>query len=379
MTSVLIVAGEKSGENYGAAVVRRFKDRHPETQFFGIGGTKMAGEGVELLFPMDELAVVGIFEIITRLPRIRKIFVRIQKEIKERRPAAAVLIDSPDFNLRLAKKLKKLAVPVLYYISPTVWAWRAGRLKAIKKYIHKMCLIFPFEEEIYKKQGIPARYVGHPLLERVKTTFGKAEFFKKYKLNPACRLITLLPGSRRSEIRFHLPVLIETLKKIRAETPVHFILVLAEDLEPDVLNWLIPADAPPLTILRKDAYEAIAAADLVLSACGTATLETALLGPPLIAFYRLSPLTYRAGIKFVKIRHYSIVNILAGERIIPEFIQQDFTVENLFRETMRILESGDIRSAMTSQFQRIKFLLGNESASRNVALELEELIQRPSF
>ncbi len=182
--SLLIVAGEKSGENYGASVVRRFRERNPEVSFFGIGGTKMAAEGVDILFPMEDLAVVGVFEIFSQLPRIRKIFFRIQDEIKARRPAAAVLIDSPDFNLRLAKRLHKLQVPVLYYISPTVWAWRRGRLKTIKKNVSQMCLIFPFEEDIYKKEGIPARFVGHPLLERVHTAFGKEEFIERYGLDP---------------------------------------------------------------------------------------------------------------------------------------------------------------------------------------------------
>ena len=376
--SLLIVAGEKSGENYGASVVRRFREMDPEARFFGIGGTKMAAEGVDILFPMEDLAVVGVFEILSQLPRIRKIFSRIQDEIKARRPAAAVLIDSPDFNLRLAKKLHKLGVPVLYYISPTVWAWRKGRLKTIKKYVRQMCLIFPFEEDIYKKEGIPARFVGHPLLERVKTAFGKAEFIERYGLDSGQKLIAVLPGSRRSEIRFHMPVLIEALKKIRHEVPVQFVLALAEGLDPDAFRSLIPLNSPPIKVLRENTYEAMAAADLVLSACGTANLEAALLEIPLIAFYRLSSLTYWAGLKLVKIRNYSIVNILAGENIVPELIQHDFTADNVFNEAMTVLESEDIRSAMRSQFRRIRSLLGSASASRNVALELEALVRRLS-
>jgi len=373
--SLLIIAGEKSGETYGAALVRRFKELRPEDGFFGIGGTKMAAEGVEILFPLDDLAVVGLFEVISRLPRIRRIFRRIQDEIKARRPAAAVLIDSPDFNLPLAKKLHRLGVPVLYYISPTVWAWRKGRLRTIKKYVRRMCLIFPFEEDIYKTAGIPARFVGHPLLERVKTSFGRAEFFETHGLDPGRKLITVLPGSRRSEIRFHLPVLVEALKKIKAEVPSQFVLALAEDLDPDFLRAFLPPDSPPIKILRKHAYEAMAASDLVLSACGTANLEAALLEAPLIAFYRLSSLTYRTGVRFVKIKNYSIVNILAGEKIIPEFIQREFTAKNLSREAIRILGSEEVRAKMKTCFERIRAVLGKENASRNVALELERLIK----
>ncbi|MCX6562748.1 MAG: lipid-A-disaccharide synthase [Candidatus Aminicenantes bacterium] len=376
--SLLIIAGEKSGENYGADVVRRFRALRPEIRFFGIGGTKMAAEGVDILVSMDALAVVGLFEVVSHLPRIRRIFNRIRSEVEIRRPAAAILIDSPDFNLRLAKKLHRLGVPVLYYIGPTVWAWRKGRLKTVKKYVRKMCLIFPFEEDIYRTAGVPARFVGHPLLERVRVAFGRDEFLSKYGLDPDKKLIVILPGSRRSEIRFHMPVLAEALERIRREVPSQFVFILAEDLDPGILEPLLPPGAPDIKILGENAYEAMAAADLVLSACGTANLETALLETPLVAFYRLSTLTYRAGVKLVKVKDYSIVNILAGERIVPELIQRDFTADNLVREAKTILGSADLRSAMKARFRRIKSLLGRDSASANVALELNALIRRSS-
>jgi lipid-A-disaccharide synthase len=376
--SLLIIAGEKSGENYGAAVVRRFKALHPGFGFFGIGGTKMAAEGVDILVSMEALAVVGLFEVVSHLPRIRRIFNRIRSEVEIRRPAAAILIDSPDFNLRLAKKLHRLGVPVLYYIGPTVWAWRKGRLKTVKKYVREMCLIFPFEEDIYRTAGVPARFVGHPLLERVRVAFGRDEFLSKNGLDPAKKLIVILPGSRRSEIRFHMPVLAEALVRIRREVPSQFVFILAEDLDPGILEPLLPSGAPDIKILGENAYEAMAAADLVLSACGTANLEAALLETPLIAFYRLSTLTYKAGVKLVKVKDYSIVNILAGERIVPELIQRDFTADNLLREAKTILGSEDLRSAMKARFRRIKSLLGRDSASANVALELDALIRRSS-
>ena len=217
MDSILIVAGENSGEKYGADLVHQFKKLHPSLSFFGIGGKHMEREGVNLLFPVGELAVVGVFEIISHLPRIKKIFNKIKREVKRQKPAAAVLIDSPDFNLRLAKKLKKLSIPVLYYISPTVWVWRKGRLKTIKKTVDKMMLIFPFEEKIYEDYGIPAVYVGHPLRERVRASLTKNEFLEKYGLSAQKKLISLLPGSRQSELKYHLPVLAEALEKIKNE------------------------------------------------------------------------------------------------------------------------------------------------------------------
>jgi len=369
----LIIAGEKSGENYGAAVVRRFREAHPETRFFGIGGTNMAEAGVDIIYPMSELAVVGLAEVVSNLPRIRRIFHGIRREAVARRPAAALLIDSPDFNLRLAKRLRKLGVPVLYYISPTVWAWRKGRLSTIKDAVQKMCLIFPFEEVLYSEAGIPARFVGHPLLERIRTSFGRDEFFQKYALDPARKLIVLLPGSRRNEVRFHLPVLAAAIGKIREKAPCQFVLVQAQDLDPGLIRGALPEGIPDLLILREDAYEAMAAADLALSACGTANLEIALLGTPLIAFYRVSPLTFAAGRPFVRIDDYSIVNILAGTRVVPELIQGNFTPDAVAREAVRLLESRQARADQTARFREIRESLGRESASRNVADELAAL------
>lgn len=374
MSSILVVAGENSGEKYGAGLIHEFKKIQPSLSFFGIGGKKMAEEGIEILFPTEELAVVGGIEILSHLPRIKKIFDRITKEIKSRKPKAAVLIDSPDFNLRLAKKLRKLDVPVLYYISPTVWAWRKGRLKAIKKTVDKMLLIFPFEEAIYKERGIDCSYVGHPLKERVKISLSKEEFYKKYGLNSQKKLITLLPGSRKSELKYHMPVLLKALERIKKEYEPQFVLVLAESLDKDFLLRFISPRFEDLKILTEHGYEAMAFSDLVLSACGTANLETALLETPLISFYRISPLTYFLGVKFVKIKNYSIVNILAGRQIVPELIEHRFTPENIFEEVKKILENEELRSEIKANFRQIKARLGEERASQNAARELEKMI-----
>ncbi len=374
MDSILIVAGEKSGETYGAGLVRQYKMINPSAGFFGIGGRQMETEGVEILFPMEDLAVVGILEIMTQIPRIRKIFRRIQDEVKARKPRAAVLIDSPDFNLRLAKKLKKLGLPVLYYISPTVWAWRRGRLRTIKRTVKKMLLIFPFEEAIYERRSIPARYVGHPLLERVRAAFGREAFFRKYGLDPEKKLIVLLPGSRTTEIRFHLPVLLRAVDIMRKSWRAQFVLVQADHIGTNFYQSVVPGGLRDLTLVRQDAYEAMAAGDLILSACGTANLEAALLGTPFIAFYRLSSLTYSLGVRLVRIKNYSIVNILAGDRIVPELVQRRFTPVNLVREVKRILDSEDVRTAMKARFQEIRTSLGEVTASRNAALELDELL-----
>jgi lipid-A-disaccharide synthase len=239
-----------------------------------------------------------------------------------------------------------------------------------------MCLIFPFEEEIYRKEGIPARFVGHPLLERVRVRFGRDAFREKHGLDRARPLIALMPGSRRSEVRFHMPTLLETARLIRAERPAQFIVIQAEDLDPALLPSFVPETEGDVRLLREDAYEAIAASDLVLSACGTANLETALLGTPLAAFYRLSRLTYALGRPFVRIGHYSIVNILAGREVVKEFIQGRFQPGRLAAEAVRLLDDAGARAAMVREFQKIRESLGREPASENVARELETLIPK---
>jgi lipid-A-disaccharide synthase len=374
MKSILIVAGESSGDRHGAEFVREFKKHHPEFAFFGIGGERLAEEGVEICSSIEELSGIGIFEVVSRLPQIRRVYARIGQEIQARSPAAAVLIDAPDFNLRLAKRLHKAAVPVLYYISPTVWAWRRGRLKTIREAVTRMCLIFPFEKDLYASSGIPAAFVGHPLSDRVKTSLGRDEFLAKYSLPREGRLVALLPGSRRTEIKNHLPVLIAAARKLGAELPIHFLLVLAENIDRESIARYLPAGEKGITVLTADRYDAMAQSDLVLAACGTANLEAALLGTPLLSFYRLSPLTYYPFRRLVRIRAYSIVNILAGRSVIPELIQGRFSVDRLAREAKALLGSEERRARMKEEFRRVAAGLGREKAATSVARELEKIV-----
>jgi len=374
MGSILIIAGENSGEQHGAKLVQQFKKIQPSFKFFGIGGKYMAAEGVRLISSVDKLALVGFFEIITHIPRLLKLFRQIKKEVLENSPVAAVLIDSPDFNLRLAKRLKKLSIPVLYYISPTVWAWRSRRLKVIKKTVEKMLLIFPFEERIYKQNNMPAIYVGHPLKERVRVSLSKEEFFHKYNIDSRKKLILLLPGSRKSEVKNHMPTLIKTIEKMKIEFDAQFFLILAENLDEEYVSSFIPNHIETVKIMKQDNYEALAYCDIALSSCGTANLEAALLGTPVVSFYRIFPLTYFLGVRFIKIKNYSIVNILAGEKVIPELIQKNFMTENLLKETKKILSSEKVRSKMKEHYGRISHLLGEKVASENAARELEKMI-----
>lgn len=376
--SVLIIAGENSGEKHGAELIHEFLKRHPETRFFGIGGAQMQAQGADCLFSIDDLSMVGIFEVITHLKKIRRIFRVIQNESKIRKPKAAVLIDSPDFNLRLAAKLKKQGVPVLYYISPTVWAWRSGRLKIIKRNIERMLLIFPFEQKIYDDHKIPAVFIGHPLAERVRPTLSRQDFFNKFGLDPKKRLVALLPGSRQNEIRQHLPLLSPALEPIAREFNVQYVLIQAENIPSDSMRNKLPETFRDIPFTSTDIYSALAASDLALSSCGTANLEAALLETPIIAFYRIHPLSYALGIKFMKIPRFSIVNILAGKSAIPELIQKKFTPAALIRETHKILDSESERDSMKKEFRLIREKLGRDKASFNAAQELENLLSRES-
>ena len=238
-----------------------------------------------------------------------------------------------------------------------------------------MLLIFPFEEQIYAEHGIPATYVGHPLKERVKITSTKDEFFQRHRLDPEKKIVAILPGSRKSEVKFHMPVLIHAIKKLEQEFQYQFVLPLAENLQEDYLRSYLKDLPTHVTILPYDGYDAMAYSDIALSSCGTANLEAALLGTPVVAFYRLSPLTYYSGIKLMKIDQFSIVNILAGKNIIPELIQRDFTVENILDETRKILLSEQVRSEIKAEYEKIYIALGDKIASENASRELERLIK----
>ncbi len=374
MTSILIVAGESSGDKHAARLVQEFRKTGPQATFFGVGGPRLAEAGTEILVPMKDLAVMGFFEVAAHLLRIRRIFGRLERTARERRPDAAVLVDSPDFNLRLARKLKRLGIPVLYYISPTVWAWRSGRLKTIKRCVTRMLLIFPFEEEIYRRAGIPAGFVGHPLMESVRAGLARDQLFAKYGLDPRRKLITLLPGSREGEVARHMPVLIRAIPLLRQAFGAQFALVPAESLGPAWLDKAYPDRPPDVHVLTRDGYDAMASADLVLSACGTANLETALLGTPFIAFYRISPLTYTLGRRLVKISHYSIVNILADRPVVPELIQGRLTPENILAESRAILDSPRRQAELKAEFKKLAGILGEKKASVNAAAELKKIL-----
>ncbi len=372
---ILIVAGENSGDKYGAALVRAYRKLEPGARFFGVGGPALEAEGLEVLHPLRELAIMGLVEVVSSIPRLRRILADVAEAARQRRPAAAVLIDSPDFNLRLAKKLRAAGIPVLYYVSPTVWAWRRGRLRTIAATVRKMLLIFPFEAELYAARGIPHAYVGHPLEDKAKSSRGRAEFLADLGLDPARPLVAVLPGSREGELARHLPVVVPAVLRLMSEAGVQAAIIKAESVSDETLARLMPEAGRGLPIVRDGAYDAMAAADLVLAACGTANLEAAFVGTPLIAFYRISPLTYAVGKPFVRVKRYSIVNILAGRDVVPELIQGRLTADRLFAEAKRLLDSGSERDRMRKDMAEVRALMEVRDPSGNAARELAALVR----
>ena len=283
---MLIVTGEASGDLHGAHLVRAIKRRLPDAQISGVGGAHLKAEGVALLSSSDELAVVGVVEVLKKLGVVWSVFRKLTRFLKEERPDLVMLVDYPDFNLRLARVAHKLGIPVVYYISPQVWAWRSSRVKLIQRVVTKMIVIFPFEQEFYRRRGVDVEWIGHPLVESVRSSLTKAQFCERHGLAPERPILCLLPGSRDSEVERLLPVMIAAAQHIRKQQPeTQFILPVAPPLEQSALF----ADLPPWVIsVRQQTYEAIRAADLVITASGTVTVETAILETPLMIAYIIS-------------------------------------------------------------------------------------------
>jgi lipid-A-disaccharide synthase len=374
--SVLIVAGEASGEMYAAEVVRVLKARRESSQFnfFGCGGANMRREGVEILVDIRRLAVLGPFEAFSHLVNFYSALRYLRREIENRRPCLAILVDFPDFNLRLAKELKALRIPVVYYISPQVWAWRTGRVRQIKKLIDRLLVILPFEEAFYARFGMTVDYIGHPLLDRVRTSCSRKEFFEKYDLSAEVPTISLLPGSRTKEIKYNLPVILKTAQRLNWEQPIQFLLPLASTVHHGLIEDLLAEETPtlPFKIIEEDTYNAIGHSDLAVVASGTATLETAILGTPLIPVFRISNLTWIVGQYLVRVPFYSLVNLIAGREIVPELFQKEFNADRLHAEIKKYLTNPTLRKRVKMELSLVKEKLGEGGAVEKAAERIIE-------
>ncbi len=361
MKNLLIIAAENSAENYAAQVVEEFKKNHSPVHFFGVGGDPLIRLGVEVLIHNRELAVAGIIEVISSLLKLKKAMKTLFDEALRRKADAVLLIDFPDFNLRMAKKCKKAGLRVYYYISPTVWAWRYSRVNQIKKYTDHVFIIFPFEIPIYEKEKIPFTYTGHPLLSRIKIQREKPDFLAHYSIPPGPLVVTLLPGSRRAEIIFLLPRMLTAMEVLKKEFDFHLCLLKANGIDSELVSHYLKKSSLRVQILEQpEGYDLINASDIVLTTCGTSNLEIAIIGVPFVSVYRVNRLSYILGKKFVKINIYSIVNILSGQEVVKELIQQDFTVENIVAEMRRILTHPEVREEMLTRFKHLRNLLAQD-------------------
>lgn len=380
--TIFISAGEASGEAYGAELLLALRGMSRDLQAFGMGGPKMRAAGCELTVDATEVSVVGLFEVVRHLPRIRDRFHRLLAEIDRRKPDAAVLIDFPDFNLRLARELHRRGVPVIYYVSPQLWAWRTGRIRQIKKHVTKMLVIFPFEERFYRDHGVDVEYVGHPLADIPATMIDRTAFAAEHNLDPARTWIALLPGSRIQEIERHLGPMLESARGLG--DGFEFLLPAARTIPRAWLAAQITSNTAGKDLRHKivdDAQAALFLARVAIVASGTATVEAALIGTPFVTVYRVSPLTWAFGRPLVKVTDFAMPNLIAGRRIVPELIQSAFTTVNVVRELQKIIPDGPVRDEMLAGLAGVRAALhpaGAKAASQRAAEAVSEVLARPS-
>ena len=373
--TIMIVAGEASGDMHGANLVREMLNLDPMLNFYGIGGNRLREEGVDLLANASDMAVVGLTEVVSKLGSILKIMGMMKRSLDERRPDLVILIDYPDFNIPLAKAAKKRGIKVFYYISPQVWAWRKSRIGQIKKTVSKMAVILPFEVETYRQKGFEVNYVGHPLLDMVKLNYSKQESRKKFGLSENEITIGILPGSRTSEVRILMPELMQAAQILKREMPdLQFVLPLADTLEETSVTEIISGFNVKVKVVSGHTYDVISCADLALVASGTATLETALLGIPMIIVYKISMLSYFIGRLFVHVKNIGLVNIIAGKTIVPELVQGDASGKRIAAESLSILKNGERRQKMIKELEAIRARLGEPGAARRAAQIAHDMI-----
>jgi lipid-A-disaccharide synthase len=382
MTSrIMIVTGEASGDLHGANLLRAMLNRDADLQVCGMGGSELAGLGMEILYDAAKVSVVGIFEVLAHLGDILAAQRALRRRLESAPPDLLILIDLPDFNLPLAKKAKRLGIPVFYYISPQVWAWRSGRVKLMRQWVDKIGVILPFEEEFFRRHGVAAEYVGHPLLDTVETTMERDEFCRRHGIAPHSCLIGLLPGSRKREIASLLPVYLESARLVQrqlAERPVFLLPIASTVSDEDLLAAGIDQAKAELDlhIIRENRYDMMAACAVVIAASGTVTLELAILRVPMVVAYKLSPLTYRLAKLMVKLHHFSLPNLIAGERAVPELLQEEVTAERLAQEVANILLSPQRMAEMQQALDHIKDKLGRPGASEKAATTALTLLGR---
>ena len=373
--SILITAGEASGDNVGGLFATELKLLRPDIELFGLGGDRMDISEVHIRYHINQLSFLGFWEILKHIPFVKEVERDLLKQIADRKPSLAVLIDYPGFNLRLARRLKSLNIPVMYYVSPQVWAWGRGRISKIKKLVDKMVVVFQFEKEMYEKEGMAVEWHGHPLLEIVKPRYERDEFIKKLGIESSLRYIGILPGSRIQEIEKILPVMKKAVEiSSSSGLGLRGIVGCAPGIDDDFYRRVGGDD---MLYVRGLTYDLMEYAELNLVASGTATLECAILKKPLFILYKTSPITYMIARRLVKIPYVGLVNVVAGERIVPEFIQKDCKSDLIAEEIESFFSDDSYRHRMLQRLSSVKDKLGTAGASKKVAETALRMIGSP--
>ncbi len=365
---ILIVAGEASGDLHGSSLIRELKSINPHLQFLGIGGDRMRKEGLELVYHIDKLSIMGFFEVLKNLNLIRKVMATMVKAVEQRRPDLIVLIDYPGFNLRFAKRVKRSGIPIAYYISPQVWAWGGNRVKKMKDLIDKMIVIFPFEVEIYKRFDIDCEFVGHPLLEVVRPVMSEEDFRSKFDLRKNEVLLGLLPGSRWQEVEKILPIMVKTAELLAPRIKnLRVMLGLASTVKKERVETILNEFKSEVGIIENLTYDLMKHSDILLVTSGTATLESAILGTPFLVLYKTSLWTYLFAKSLVSIPNIALANVVAGKKIVPEYIQGKAVPTHIAEEGYEILTNKSRYKTIQKELSLVKEKIGDVGASKRAA------------
>jgi lipid-A-disaccharide synthase len=362
---VLISAGEASGDLYASRLAEALRRHDPDLEFFGCAGPRMRAAGVEAVVASERLAVVGLVEVLRHIPRIYGEYRKLIRAARQRRPDLAILTDSPDFHLRIAKRLKRMGVPVVYFIAPQVWAWRRGRLPLMRRTIDRLLCIFPFEEAFFREHGVEARYIGHPLTRIVRPSAPAMELRRRFGVPDGARMIALLPGSREGEIERHLPVVVEAVEKIKnTGLAIHATLALPQGIASKFRERF---SSSSIQVQEGQTWDVLACSDLALAASGTVTIEACLLNTPMVTFYRVNGLSWILGKLLVRVPFYSMVNLVAGRSVVPELIQGDMTAQRLADEACSLLGNADLRRRMREDLAEVAGRLSGPEDPMEVA------------
>ena len=374
--SILVSAGETSGDFYAAQLVVELRRRWPECEFFGCAGQHLRGAGVRPVVRTEDLAVLGLVEVLAHIPRIYMRFRELVAAARQAKPDLAILTDAPDFHFRVAAKLKRLGIPVVYLVAPQVWAWRKGRVKTMRRIIDKLLCIFPFEEQFFLQNGVPVAYIGHPLATRVRPSLTRDEFFRKHNLPLDRPLIAMLPGSRQSEAMRHLPDLIGAAELLVRDSEASFVLPASPTCGAAFFARKVAGSR--IQVIEGEAWDAMAHCDVALAASGTVTVEAALLGAPMVTYYRVTKTSWAIGRWLVDVPFFSMVNLVAGKRVVPELIQADMTAERIAAEAARLLHDPRERARMKRDLAMVADRLTGDGVDAMIraASEVQTVVEK---